>query len=277
MEKQVIDLNREKELYKAATARIDRRIIVCAGTGCIANGSMKVFDALKREIEAKGLDVVVELDFEDNKDHDVHLTKSGCQGFCQVGPLVTILPDDIMYNKVSVNDVKEIVKTTLIENSIVDRLLYKEPKSGNLYKGIHEIPFYTQQKRTVIAKCGVIDPEDIREYINLGGYSAARKVFTQSEPEDVCKLIKDSGMRGRGGGGFSTGFKWELTLAQKNEKKYVICNGDEGDPGAFMDRSILEGNPHSIVEGMMIAARAIEANEGYIYVRVEYPLAVRRI
>jgi NADH-quinone oxidoreductase subunit F len=271
-----VDLQARKELFGKAYQQIDKRIIVCAGTGCIANGSMKIHDKMIDEISAKGLNVDVELHYEKPKD-GVLMSKSGCQGFCQVGPLITILPDNIMYCHVKEADVERIVDNTIINDEIIDDLLYEEPSSQQHYKGVNEIPFYTRQKRTVIKNCGFIDPEDITEYIALNGYEAARQAYLELQPAEVCRLMKESGLRGRGGGGFSTGFKWELTLANKSDKKYVICNGDEGDPGAFMDRSILEGNPHSVIEGMLLAAKAIEADEGYVYVRVEYPLAVKRM
>ncbi|MHB0999557.1 MAG: NADH-ubiquinone oxidoreductase-F iron-sulfur binding region domain-containing protein [Armatimonadota bacterium] len=254
---------------------VKRRVIICAGTGCVANGALKVFDAFVKEIAAAGLDVVTELKEEATGDNLV--SKSGCQGFCQMGPLVTINPEGLLYTKVKAADVAEIVKTTIVDGGIVDRLLYIEPSSGEKCHGTGDIPFYTRQSRTVLKQCGVIDPEDIAEYIHLDGYSAAKKAYTEMTPQAVCEEITFSGLRGRGGGGFPTGRKWELTRVQPGPKKYVICNGDEGDPGAFMDRSVMEGNPHSVIEGIMIAARAVGADEAYIYVRAEYPLAVQRV
>ena len=194
-----------------------------------------------------------------------------------MGPLVAIEPDGILYTKVSEKDVPEIVAATLLGNTPVERLLYQDPQSGKPCLGAREIPFYAQQHRETLKLCGEIDPEDIEEYIARGGYSAAKKAYTEMTPEQVCQEILNSGLRGRGGGGFPTGRKWELTRTQPGEEKYVICNADEGDPGAFMDRSVMEGNPHSVIEGMMIAARAIGSSEGKIYVRMEYPLAVERI
>ena len=270
------NLETRKELYEKAYSKVTKRVIVCAGTGCIANGSLNIHDKMIDEISAKGLDIDVELHYEKPKD-GILISKSGCQGFCQVGPLLTILPDNIMYCHVKEADVERIVAETLIHDEVIDDLLYESPATGNHYKGVEEIPFYARQNRTVIKKCGFIDPEDITEYIALDGYIAARKAYREMTSEEVCQLVKDSGLRGRGGGGFSTGLKWELTLVNKSDKKYVICNGDEGDPGAFMDRSILEGNPHSVIEGMLIAAKAIDADEGYVYVRMEYPLAVIRM
>lgn len=257
-----------------------RKIVVCTGTGCVSNGSMDVYKTFIKELYEAGL-FVVEV-FEKLQDlvkpnSSAFLSKSGCQGFCQMGPLVTIEPDDILYTKVKVADVKEIVEKTLQANELIDRLLFVDPVTSRHCRSQKEIPFYQRQSRFVLKQCGEINPENIHEYIALGGYEAAKKAFTQMSDEDVCKLISDSGLRGRGGGGFPTGKKWDICRVQKNEKKYIICNADEGDPGAFMDRSVMEGNPHAVIEGMMIAARAIGADEGYIYVRAEYPLAVIRI
>ncbi|MDX9980010.1 MAG: NADH-ubiquinone oxidoreductase-F iron-sulfur binding region domain-containing protein [Lentisphaeria bacterium] len=262
------------------TAKNARRVVICAGTGCVAGGALDVHAAFVAAAEAAGITVV------DTSDAaaaipdgcvGLHLTKSGCQGFCQMGPLVTVYPDNILYTRVGAGDAAEIVAETLLGNRIVERLLYREPNTGRACKGADEIPFYVRQQRTVLGNCGIIDPENLDEYKAWGGYEAARKAFTQMTPEAVCQEVLEAGLRGRGGGGFPTGLKWQLTLKEKNAKKYVICNGDEGDPGAFMDRSLMEGNPHRVLEGMMIAARAVEADEGYVYVRLEYPLAVARI
>ena len=273
-----VDLERISADYLAASERIARRIIVCAGTGCMAGGSLKVFNEFTTQIAAAGLPVTVDLKTEDGKPHDgLYVSKSGCQGFCQMGPLVTVEPDGILYCHVRAEDVAEIVETTLKKNGVVDRLLYVSPTTGDHCRGQGDIPFYTQQRRTVLKSCGRIDPEDIREYIQQGGYAAARKAYCKMTPQSVCEEMTLSGLRGRGGGGFPTGRKWDLTLKQPGPKKYVICNGDEGDPGAFMDRSVMEGNPHAVIEGMMIAARGIGADEGYVYVRTEYPLAVQRV
>ncbi len=253
-----------------------RRVILCAGTGCMANGAMKVFERFRTEMDRANLNVILELRPEAG-DRDVRLSKSGCQGFCQMGPLVTVIPDGILYTKVRVEDVTEIVDQTLVGGGIVDRLLYKDPATRRLCRGLEDNPFYTRQDRRVLKQCGFLDPEDIREFILHGGYSAAKKAFLEMSPEQICKQISESGLRGRGGGGFPTGRKWEAARAQKAAKKYVICNGDEGDPGAFMNRSVMEGNPHSVIEGLMIAARAIGADQTLVYVRAEYPLAVERM
>jgi NADH-quinone oxidoreductase subunit F len=258
-------------------ALIERRVIICAGTGCMANGAMKVYQSFKDAIERAGLNTSVELRHEEEAKGNIHVTKSGCQGFCQMGPLVTILPDNIFYTKVKQGDVGEIVETTLKTGELVTRLLYVEPSTKKPCKGIDDILFYRRQSRVVLKDCGYIDPEDIKEYLVLGGYVAAQRAFVEMSPEDICKEMIRSGLRGRGGGGFPTGKKWEAARVQHSSKKYVICNGDEGDPGAFMNRSVMEGNPHSVIEGLMIAARAIGADEGFIYVRAEYPLAVKRM
>jgi NADH-quinone oxidoreductase subunit F len=256
--------------------KIQRRVIVCAGTGCVANGAYKVIAAFKDQIAAAGISVTTEFKAEQSQ-HDLRLNKSGCQGFCQMGPLVTVLPDEILYNKVKVEDVEEIVSQTLIGGKVVDRLLYVDPASKKRCKGINDIPFYQRQQRFVLKECGTIDPECIQEYLHHGDYAAAKKAFLKMPQEQIVQEITKSGLRGRGGGGFPTGRKWEAARIQKSAKKYVICNADEGDPGAFMNRSVMEGNPHSVLEGLMIAARAIGANETLIYVRTEYPLAVARM
>ena len=270
-----VDLEKIRDDYKAAAARIQRRIIICAGTGCVANGSLEVRDALAEALKEAGVDVALELKKEEEHT-GTYISKSGCQGFCQMGPLLHIEPGDILYTKVKVSDVPEIVERTLKKGEVIDRLLFVHPQTHVHCKGDAEIPFYNRQKRVVLANCRV-EPSCVREYIARGGYFGARKAILEMKPEEVCQTAIDSGLRGRGGGGFPTGLKWKFTLASQNDKKYVICNGDEGDPGAFMDRSVMEGNPHSVIEGMMIAARAIGADEGYVYVRAEYPLAVERM
>src|SRR5208337_3154432 len=237
---------------------------------------MKVFERFREEMDRAGLHVVLELRPEAG-DRDVRLSKSGCQGFCQMGPLVSVVPDGILYTKVRAEDVPEIVEQTLVGGQVVDRLLYKDPATRKACRGLEDNPFYARQDRRVLRECGFLDPEDIREYILHGGYSAARKAFLEMSPELICKQISASGLRGRGGGGFPTGRKWDAARVQKAATKFVICNGDEGDPGAFMNRSVMEGNPHSVIEGLMIAARAIGAEQTLVYVRAEYPLAVERM
>lgn len=271
-----MNLEQIAQEYARMHDSVKRRLIVCAGTGCIANGSLKLYDELLKEVQKAGIDVAVELKAEDTREKTL-LSKSGCQGFCQMGPLLSVEPDGILYCHVKAADAAEIVNTTLKHNQVIERLLYKDPHDGTPCRGTDEIPFYKRQRRTVLKACGHVDPEDIREYIYHDGYKGAQKAYTQMTDEVVCKTVLESGLRGRGGGGFPTGLKWDLTRKVKGDKKYVICNADEGDPGAFMDRSVMEGNPHSVIEGMMIAAKAIGADEGYIYVRAEYPLAVKRM
>jgi NADH-quinone oxidoreductase subunit F len=253
-----------------------RRVIICAGTGCVANGAWKVHDALLQAVSEAGLPVALSME-KDNCGGHVRVTKSGCQGFCQMGPLVTILPDEILYTRVKPGDVPEIVQRTLAQGEVIDRLLYVDPATRKRCRGTGEIPFYQRQTRYVLKGCGLLDPEDLDEYLESGGYAAARQAFTEMTPEQICDKVLAAGLRGRGGGGFPTGRKWHAARTQPSPKKYVICNGDEGDPGAFMDRSVMEGNPHSVLEGLLIAARAIGADHGYIYVRAEYPLAVKRM
>lgn len=272
-----VDLAGRAARYREAAALVSRRVIICAGTGCVANGALKVQAAFLEALAGAGLPVVVELRAELPPAGAVQVSTSGCQGFCQMGPLVTILPDNILYTKVQPADVAEIVTETLVQGRPVERLLFRDPRRGERCTGPGEIAFYKRQSRVTLRHCGWIDPADLDEYIAGGGYAMAEKAFTAMSPREVCAEISASGLRGRGGGGFPTGRKWELTLARPGPGKFVVCNGDEGDPGAFMDRSVMEGNPHSVIEGMMIAARAISADAGYIYVRAEYPLAVRRI
>ena len=279
-------LGQIKDKYGKNFKRVNKRIIVCAGTGCIANGALLVYDALQQAIEDAGLQSFIELELDkhdhkhDEKNNDgecVQLSHSGCQGFCAQGPLVNILPDEIMYVKVKPEDAAEIIQTSVMEGQLIERLQYVNPANGNKNRGQLDIPFYKLQNRLVLGECGHVDPENIREYISHDGYFAAEKAYTSMTDQEVCDTLIESGLRGRGGGGFPTGRKWNFARVVESDKKYVICNGDEGDPGAFMDRSLMEGNPHRIIEGMMIAARAINANEGYVYVRLEYPLAVKRV
>ena len=271
------DLKQIKQTYNKAASRIQKRIVVCAGTGCIANGALVVHKALEKAILEAGLELFVELELDQHDCSSIQITGSGCQGFCAQGPLVNILPDETMYVKVKPEDASLIVEQSILTDNVIDRLMYVNPVSGEHNKGQLDIPFYKRQNRLVLGECGHVDPENIREYIAHDGYFAAFKAFTELSGEQICTTMIESGLRGRGGGGFPTGRKWHLTRIEKSEKKYVICNGDEGDPGAFMDRSLMEGNPHRVLEGMMIAARAIGADEAYVYVRLEYPLAVKRM
>ncbi len=273
-----LNLEQTAQNYARAAAQTTRRVIVCAGTGCVANGALRVYNALTRAIDAAGLNAITELRTEEGENnHGAWVSKSGCQGFCQMGPLVTIEPDGLLYVRVKEEDVEEIVSQTLRDRQVVERLLYVDPATETACRGTSEIPFYTRQSRTVLKACGEVDPDDLRAYIHADGYIAAQRAYLDLSPEVICEEITLSGLRGRGGGGFPTGRKWDLTRQQPGPKKYVICNGDEGDPGAFMDRSVMEGNPHSVIEGILIAARAIGADEAYVYVRAEYPLAVQRV
>ena len=250
-------------------------VLICAGTGCIAGGAMKIYENLKAECEARGLPVYVGLKHDSEAEKSVHVKMSGCHGFCEMGPLVHIEPMGILYIHVKPEDCSEILEKTVLGGEIIDRLVYH--LDGVAYPRQEDIPFYKRQQRVVLENCGSSDAEDIEEYIAKGGYSAFEKALFEMTGDQICKTILDSGLRGRGGGGFPTGRKWEGARKQNAEIKYVVCNGDEGDPGAFMDRSIMEGNPHSVLEGMMIAGLAIGPSEGYIYVRAEYPLAVSRL
>ena len=267
---------------KRALSYQKKQILLCAGTGCIAGGSLKLYDYFKEECARRGLDVFVGLtqeneteDVAEPKGDGVYLKKSGCHGFCEMGPLVQIEPEGILYTHVQLEDCNEIIEKTILKGEVVERLLYE--LDGARYTKHSDIPFYHRQHRVVLENCGTIDAEDIDEYLVKDGYVAFEKALFEMTDEAVCKEILDSGLRGRGGGGFPAGRKWDSVRKQPKGKKYVVCNGDEGDPGAFMDRSIMEGNPHSIIEGMLIAAIAAGSDEGYIYVRAEYPLAVARL
>ncbi len=269
-----ISLSERKQVFDECMRRYRARIIICAGTGCVANGSLDVYDRFVKYIKEKGLSISVTLKKEET---DYIISQSGCQGFCQMGPLVTIYPQGILYTKVKAGDVPEIVDSTILGGKLIERLMYHSPITDAPSSDIEHIPFYKKQRRTVLKLCGYIDAQDIDEYIANGGYEMARKAFLEMSDKEICDMMLKAGLRGRGGAGFPTGRKWELTRIQNNDTKYIICNGDEGDPGAFMDRCVMEGNPHSVLEGMMIAAKAVGATEGFIYVRTEYPLAVERL
>ncbi len=267
-------MNKIKNDFIRYQAAAGRRVLVCTGTGCLANGSLRVYQEFVNTARDAGLNVIVELTKEEE---GVFISKTGCQGFCQNGPLVTILPERIFYTRVKPDDVSEIVTKTLVNGETITRLLYVDRKTNEPCRTAKDIPFYRKQHRFVLNNCGLIDPENINEYIANGGYTGAMKACSLMTAEQVCDLISESGLRGRGGGGFPTGKKWHVARIQESSQKYVICNGDEGDPGAFMDKGIMEGNPHSVIEGLIIASRAIGADEGYIYVRAEYPMAVKRL
>ena len=240
-------------------------ITICAGTGCLTYGSQKLVDNFRAEVEKQNLNEKIEV------------RASGCHGFCERGPLVVIHPQNILYQRVGLDDAEEIIKETVLNGQIIDRLLYIDPVTQEKILHEDEIPFYKRQMRLVFGMNGNIDPNSIEDYLAIGGYSALIKVLNGMAPEAIIEEIKTAGLRGRGGGGFSMGLKWETTRKATGLPKYIICNADEGDPGAYMDRSLLEGNPYSILEGMLIGAYAIGSNTGYIYVRNEYPLAVKNI
>ena len=264
-----------RENCKAAYARQKTRFLVCAGTGCVSGGALAVYEELKLLISEKGIDVDVELLFEGNES-EAGVAVSGCHGFCQMGPLVRFEPKGIFYTKVKASDVAEIVEASLVQGTVVERLLY-EDIDGNRCITEHEVSFYNRQQRIVLGNCGIINPEDIREYFAADGYQALAQILQGYTSEQVIDVVAKSRLRGRGGAGFPVDRKWLSCLKAPGNSKYVVCNGDEGDPGAFMDRSVLEGNPHAVIEGMIISAFAIGASYGYIYVRAEYPLAVIRL
>jgi len=270
-----ITLEARKERQDKSAATHKNRIVVCAGTGCVASGALKIYDKLIKAADARGLDLVITMEKEKSAENS--LTLSGCQGFCQMGPLITIYPQHILYVKVTPEDIDEIIDKTIVGGEIVDRLVFIHPASGKHIPKVEDIPFYALQHRLTLGLSGSLDVYNIDDYISHDGYFMARKAVFDMEAQEICDEILASGLRGRGGAGFPTGRKWALTLPNESDVKYVICNGDEGDPGAFMDRCVLEGNPHAVLEGMIIAAQAIRATEGVIYVRMEYPLAVERL
>ncbi len=250
------------------------KVLICAGTGCVAGGSIDVYNRFIELCSEHNLPVSIKL--EEEVDHSsIGIKKSGCHGFCEMGPLVKIEPMGWLYLKVQVSDCEEIVEKTFIKGEPVERLFYHDNDKG--YKKQFDIPFYKKQTRVVLDKCGQIDADSIKEYIAEGGYMALEKALFDMNGEEICDMIDKSSLRGRGGGGFPAGKKWRQVRSQTETERYVVCNGDEGDPGAFMDRSIMEGNSHRMLEGMIIAGIAAGAHEGYIYVRAEYPLAVKRL
>ncbi len=240
-------------------------VLICGGTGCTSSGSKRLQAEFENQLKANGIE------------DEVKIVETGCFGLCALGPVVVVYPEGAFYSRVEEADVKEIVEEHLLKGRIVKRLLYDETITGDEIKSINETTFYAKQKRVALRNCGVINPENIDEYIAADGYQALGKVLTEMSQEEVIQLIKDSGLRGRGGGGFTTGMKWDFTYKAQGDQKYVACNADEGDPGAFMDRSILEGDPHCIIEAMAIAGYAVGANQAYIYIRAEYPIAVDRL
>ena len=240
-------------------------ILVCGGTGCQSSDSQKIVENLRSELAAQGLEDMVEV------------VRTGCFGFCEKGPIVKILPDNTFYTQVKPEDAKEIVESHIMNNEKVQRLLYLDPKTNEHISDSKHMDFYKKQQRVALRNCGYIDPENIKDYIRQEGYQALAKCITRLTPEEVIEEVKKSGLRGRGGAGFPTGLKWQFARGYQSEQKYVVCNADEGDPGAFMDRSILEGDPHSIVEAMAICGYAIGASEGRVYIRAEYPLAIQRL
>lgn len=240
-------------------------VTVCGGTGCHAYGCLKVAQGFKDKIKKQKLQ------------DSVSVRTTGCHGFCERGPIVVIQPDGIFYQRVQLKDIDEVIAETIINKNILDKLLYIDPKTEEKIIHEREVPFYKKQERIIFGNNGFIDPTEIKDYIAVNGYSAITKVLQEMTPPQVIKEIKDSGLRGRGGAGFYTGLKWEITSKSPGDVKYLVCNCDEGDPGAYMDRSLLEGNPHSVIEGMLIGAYGIGAKEGFIYVRDEYPLAVENI
>ena len=262
------NVNELKELFRKKAeefSKSKRMISVCCGTGCRACASVEVTAEFKRLIKENGLD------------NEIVIKQTGCHGFCEKGPLVVISPEKIFYVSVKPEDTEEIFRETIIDGRVVERLLYSDPLSGEKVVSEHDVTFYNRQNRMIFGKNGLINPEEIYDYIALGGYTAMGKALGSMTGGQIISEVKNSGLRGRGGAGFPTGLKWEMCAASQSDLKYLICNGDEGDPGAFMDRSILEGNPHSVIEGMVIGAFAVGASKGYIYVREEYPLAVKHL
>lgn len=246
-------------------SKIRAHVLVCAGTGCTSSGSEKILTQLEKELAAHNLQ------------DEIKIVKTGCFGLCALGPIMVVYPEGAFYSHITANDVTEIVEEHLLKGRVVKHLLYAETVAGDKIKSLNETKFYKKQHRIALRNCGVINPENIEEYIAFGGYAALGQVLSKSTPAETIEKIKASGLRGRGGGGFPTGVKWEFAAKSVSDQKYVCCNADEGDPGAFMDRSILEGDPHSVIEAMEIAGYCIGANQGFVYVRAEYPIAVHRL
>ena len=245
--------------------KVRSHLMLCAGTGCVASGTAKVKTALEEELAKKGLD------------NEIKIVLTGCNGYCAEGPVMAVYPEEIFYQKVTVEEVPKLVEEHFLKGRPYEKLMFKEPEKKAAIPGMKDIPFFKHQVLRVLRNKGLIDPEKIEEYIARDGYQAVAKALTAMTPEEIIKSVKDSGLRGRGGAGFLTGLKWEFASKVPSAVKFMLCNGDEGDPGAFMDRSVMEADPHSVIEGMIIGAKAIGANFGYIYVRAEYPLAVKRL
>jgi NADP-reducing hydrogenase subunit HndC len=264
-----LNLSELDALCERETARLSNpditRLLICGGTGCHATGSIAVKDALNHEIAAKGLT------------DKVKVVETGCNGFCALGPLMVIQPGGIFYTRLKADDIPELIESHVINGAVVDRLLYKDPATKKRVARLNDISFFAHQSPRALRNKGLIDPEKIGDYIARDGYKGVAKALTQMTPEEIINEMKASGMRGRGGAGFPTGMKWDFARQSPGEIKYVLCNADEGDPGAFMDRSILEADPHCVLEGMTIAAKAIQARKGYIYCRTEYQLAIKRL
>ena len=272
------EMEQAKELALSKIKEDDVRILICAGTGCLAGGSASIYEKLSeltKDCAGTSVEFGAEIAHKPEDDKKVGIKKSGCHGFCEMGPLVRIEPYNYLYIKVKEEDCEEIYQKTILKGEPIDRLLYEA--DGVKYQAQEDIPFYAKQTRLVLKNCGHIDAEHIDEAIAFGGYQALKKALFEMTPEEVVNEILEANLRGRGGGGFQTGYKWKQVARQAEKIRYVVCNGDEGDPGAFMDRSVMEGDPHKMIEGMIIAGYAVSAQEGYIYVRAEYPLAISRL
>jgi NADH-quinone oxidoreductase subunit F len=259
------ELKRSRDTLVARREPDKPRVSVCCGTGCRVYGSMMVIDAFRKEIGSRGLE------------DEIGVVSTGCHGFCEKGPVVVLKPSGIFYQRVSVDNVPEIVSETMLNSAVIESLIYVDPATDEKIVHERDVPFYQKQERLVLDLNGDIDPTDIEDYIAFDGYSSLSKVLHQMVSEEVIEEVTKSGLRGRGGAGFPTGVKWRLCREANGDTKYIICNADEGDPGAYMDRSIMEGNPHRVLEGMIIGARAIGAQQGYVYIRNEYPLAVENL
>lgn len=268
------DLHKIRELYKNRLNQETKKILVCAGTACVAGGSLEIYDEFLRLAKEMGISCSIDLQQEDSGEH-TGIKKSGCHGFCEMGPLVRVEPKGYLYVKVKPSDCAEILQTSIVGDSCVERLVYR--KGGEIHKHQESIPFYKLQNRVVLENCGRLNATSLAESLAFDGYSALEQALFEMTPDDVLHEVEISNLRGRGGGGFPAARKWSQVKRQKTDKKYIVCNGDEGDPGAFMDRSVMESDPHRMLEGMILAAYACGSDEGYIYVRAEYPLAVERL